>query len=113
MKWVRSLECASVCGRTSLETKVHNFTFLHFEFHNKHYTEECSKQRPQLAGHQPAYICPAHINPSTQTGAIETQLSYISALVIDVCNTVSQRFICWRPVDKGAYYVVNRKGGKI
>ena len=54
MKSVRSLECESVYGRTSLETKAYNFTFLHFELYNKHYTEERSKQRPQLAGHQPA-----------------------------------------------------------
>jgi len=91
---VRSLECASVYGRISLETKVHNFTFLHFEFYNKHYTEECSKQRPQLAGHQSASICPSHINPSSQMGAIEIHLSYNSVLVIQVCDSASQRFIC-------------------
>jgi len=109
---VRSLECASVYGKTSLETKVHNFNLLHFEFYNKHYTEECSKQRPQVAGHQPAYICPSHINPSAQTGAIEIQLSYNSVLVIEVCDSASQRFICWGPVDKAADYVMTRKGGK-
>jgi hypothetical protein len=98
MKSLRNLECASVYGRTSLETKVHNFTFLHFQFYNKHYSEESSKQRPQLAGHQPSYILPTsihlHINPSTQTGAIETQLSYNSVLGIDVYDSVSQRYIC-------------------
>jgi len=64
MTSVRSLERASVYGRTSLETKVHHLTFLHSEFYNKHYTEDCSKQRPQLASHQPAYIHP-YIHPLT------------------------------------------------